>query len=87
MLAEKGMRARISHELFESGASLVGARPKIRNHPGAKQWVSLTRGSRYGFMHKVRPKALLREIVSYDSTPVLLASLWMTEDQTTRTLC
>ena len=39
------MRARISHELFESGASLVGAWPKIRNHPGPKQRISLTNGS------------------------------------------
>jgi hypothetical protein len=45
MLAEKRMRARISHELFVSGASLVGAWPKVRNHPGAKQRISLTNGS------------------------------------------
>lgn len=46
------MRAGISHELFVSGAGLVGAAPKIRNHSGAKQGRSLARGSRYGFMHK-----------------------------------
>jgi hypothetical protein len=52
MLAVKRMRTRVSYELFVSGAGLIGAWPEIRDHPGPKQGISLTRGSRYGFTHR-----------------------------------